>query len=308
MNLEHLSTFVNVVDLGSLSAAARAQRISQPAVTKQVQRLEAELGLTLLIRGPRRRIELTPAGEAFLAFARETLSGMEALQQELAALREVSRGTLRLAASTIPGEHVLPGMILSFRTDYPHVAVRMSISDSSEVAVKLRANEADVGVIGSQIGQPGIRLEHLVSDEIILAVPPQHILAGQKTVTLDELRHHPIILREQGSGTRRTVEEALKSVGKRLPAVHAALILGSSQAVVQAVAQGLGVGFVSARACLRAQPDGHVTCVRLEGVDLYRSLYLAYKPQRVGEPVIGRFLDFARTWARQLASGAAGPG
>ena len=84
MNLEHLSTFVAIVERGSLSAAARAKRISQPAVTKQLQRMEAEIGLPLLVRGPKRRVELTPAGERLLAFARETLARYEVLEQDLA--------------------------------------------------------------------------------------------------------------------------------------------------------------------------------------------------------------------------------
>ena len=87
MKLEYLRTLVSIVEQGSLSAAARSKRISQPAVTKQVQRLEAELGVTLLIRGPRRETRLTPAGERVLAFARETLAGFTALEEHLALLK-----------------------------------------------------------------------------------------------------------------------------------------------------------------------------------------------------------------------------
>lgn len=294
MNLDHLRTLVYIVEQGSLSAAARARRISQPAVTKQVQRMESELGMALLIRGPKREVELTPAGARVLAFAQETLANLEALERDLATFKEIGEGTLSLAASTIPGEYLLPGLLAAFRAEYPQLEVRMTVSDTAEVASRLLADEADVGVIGSVIKRPGLRLERLADDEIVLAVPPGHPFAGKWQVTVDELRDQPLILREEGSGTRRSVEAALSKAGLSLPQQNVKLILGSTQAILQAVEQGLGLGFVSVRAATRAQADGHLACVRLAGVDLGRDLYLAFQPQRAGDPLVARFVSFAR--------------
>jgi DNA-binding transcriptional LysR family regulator len=294
MNLDHLRTLVAIVEYGSLSAAARAKRISQPAVTKQVQRMEADLGLSLLVRGPRRRVELTPAGEQVLAFARETLARYERLERSLAALKAVGQGTLSLAASTIPGEYLLPGLLAAFRAKYPQVKVEMTIADTAGVATKLMKDEADVGVIGSAVDQPDLRLERLVGDEVVLAVPADHPFAGRERVSVEDLHGQPLILREEGSGTRRSVEAALVAAGLKLPRNSVALTLGSTQAILQAVAQGLGLGFVSARAAAQAQADARLACVGLEGVDLRRDLYLAYQPQRAGDPLVAHFLDFAR--------------
>lgn len=294
MNLEHLRTLVSIVEHGSLSAAARAKHISQPAVTKQVQRMEAELETELLVRGPKRQIELTSAGERVLAFAQETLARFEYLERELASLKTVGQGTLTLAASTIPGEYLLPKLLAAFRKEYPQVEVQMTISDTADVATRLLADEADVGVVGSTLRRPGIRLEILVGDRVVLAVPPDHPFAGRESVTIDELRGQPLILREAGSGTRRSVEAALATAGLRLPRDNVVLVLGSTQAILQAVAQGLGLGFVSARASVQAQADGHLACLTLADVDLYRDLYLAYLPHRAGDPLVAHFLDFAR--------------
>ena len=295
MNLETLHTLVSIVDHGSLSAAARAKRISQPAVTKQLQRMEAEMGLPLLVRGSRRRLELTPAGEQVLAFARETLARFEMLEGELALLKEAGPGTLVLAASTIPGEYVLPGLLGDFCQTHPNVEVRVTISDTADVTSNLLADTADVGLIGSVPTRPGLRLEQLVGDEIVLVVPPDHPFAGRVTVPVEELNGQPLILREEGSGTRRSVEQALAAAGISLPAGAPAFTLGSTQAVLQAVAQGLGLGFASARAAAQVESDGHLACVRLAGVDLTRCLYLAVLPQRVGDPLVARFMDFARS-------------
>lgn len=294
MNLEHLRTLISIVEHGSLSAAARAKRISQPAVTKQLQRMEAEIGLSLLVRGPKRQAELTPAGQQVLAFARETLDRFEDLQRDLSGLKSIGQGILSLAASTIPGEYVLPGLLAAFRADYPQVKVQMTISDTAEVATRLLADETDVGVIGSTIKRPGLRLERLVGDQIVLAVPPDHPFAIMGEVTVSDLRDQPLILREEGSGTRRSVEAALVAAGVSLPQQNIVLTLGSTQALLQAVEQGLGMGFVSKRASTQAQADGHLACVRLAGVDLRRDLYLAYLPHRAGDPLVVRFLEFAR--------------
>ena len=294
MNLDHLRTLVSIVEHGSLSAAARARQISQPAVTKQVQRMEVDLGLSLLVRGPKRQVELTPAGERMLAFARETLDNYEVLERELASFKAVGVGMLSLAASTIPGEYLLPALLAAFRTQYPQVKVQMTISDTAGVATRLLADEADLGVVGSTIQQPGLRLERLVGDRIVLAVPADHPFAARESVAADELSAQPLILREDGSGTRRSVETALAAAGTSLTESNVVLTLGSTQAILQAVGQRLGIGFVSARAASQAQANGRLACVGLEGVDLRRDLYLAYLPERLGDPVVVRFLDFAR--------------
>jgi DNA-binding transcriptional LysR family regulator len=295
MNIEHLRTLVGIVEYGSLSAAARAKRVSQPAITKQVQRMEADLGLPLLVRGSRRQLALTVAGEHVLAFARETLARYDALERELALLKTVEQGTLALAASTIPGEYILPRLLTGFRAAYPQIQVRMTISDTSDVADRLLADEADVGVIGLAVQRPGLCLERLVSDEVILVVPPDHAFAGREAVAVEELRGQPLILREEGSGTRCSVELALAAAGTSLPQESVALTLGSTQAVLQAVEQGFGLGFVSARASAQAQAGGRLACVRLAGVDLHRDLDLAYLPQRAGDPLVAHFLAFARS-------------
>lgn len=295
MNLEHLRTLVSVVEHGSLSAAARARRISQPAVTKQIQRMESDLGLALLVRRPKHEVETTPAGQRVVAFAREMLEQLENLEQELAELKAINQGTLYLAASTIPGEYILPQLLAAFRAEYPQVDLALSISDSAEVVNHLLADEADVGVIGSAERRPGLRLERFLRDEVVLAVPPGHPFADRDEVALEELQGQPLILREEGSGTQRSVEAALQAVGFHLPREQAVLILGSTQSILQAVSQGLGLGFVSAMAAAPLKDVGRLSCTRLQGVDLVRDLYLVYLPERIADPVVARFVQFART-------------
>jgi len=295
MNVQHLRTLLTIVEQGSLSAAAQTMHISQPAVTKQVQRLEQEMEATLLVRGPQQQVALTPAGEQVLAFARDTLTHFEALQEQLALLKTISHGSLAVAASTIPGEYLLPGLLAAFREQYPQTQVEVIIADTAEVTRRVLADEADVGFVGAAVERPGLRLERLVADEVVLVVPPYHPFAGRGRVAVEELRGQPLVMREEGSGTRRSVEGALATAGRALTEKNVVLTLGSTQAVLQAVEQGLGLGFVSARAAAQAQADGHLVCVRLDGVDLRRDLSLAYLSQRLADPVVSHFLAFTRS-------------
>ncbi len=296
MNLETLRTFVEVVDRGSQSAAARHLGISQPAVSKQLQRLEAELDASLLARDRPGEQALTPAGERVLAFARETLVRADQLARDLAALQAEVRGLVRVAASTIPGEYLLPGLLAGLRSAYPMVQARLTIAGTSDVAAKLVSGEADVGFLGAAVHHPGLCLEPFGSDEVVVAVPQDHPLAGQTAVSLTELAKQSLILRESGSGTRLSVEAALARQGQSLPPEATALVLGSTAAVIQAVEQGLGVGFVSSRAAAHSTAAGRLACLRLEGVDLRRSLYLARPSRPPGSRAIQAFLDFARAW------------
>lgn len=295
MNLQQLRTLITIAEQGSLSAAARLLQISQPAVTKQVQRLEQELEAVLLVRGPQQQGTFTAAGERVLAFARETVDHVDALREQLALLKTVRPSSLVLAASTIPGEYLLPGLLAAFRAHYPEVQVRSTIADTDEVARRVLAEEADIGFVGAVPKRTGLRLERLAADEVVLALPPGHPLAERESVALDDLAGQPLILREEGSGTRRSVEKALASAGHSLRQEDVVLTLGSTQAILQAVAQGLGLGFVSARAAAQAQADGHLVCVRVLELNLRRDLYLAYLPERLADPVVAHFLAFTRS-------------
>lgn len=149
MNLQQLGTLIAIADQGGLSAAARTLGISQPAVTKQLQRLEQELETTLLLRSAQRQVAFTPGGTRVLAFARETLERAGLLREQLALLKEVTPGSLALSASTIPGEYLLPSLLAAFHARYPEVQLRSTVADTDEVARQLLAAEADIGFVGA---------------------------------------------------------------------------------------------------------------------------------------------------------------
>jgi DNA-binding transcriptional LysR family regulator len=294
MQLAYLRTLVTIVERGGFSAAAQTLGISQPAVSQQIQRLEKELGVTLLHRGRRGFIEITPHGELVLNFAQATLAAYDALREELDRRQKVVAGELRLAASTIPGEYLVPQLLADFRERYPQVDARVTVGDTADVVRHVLAGECDLGFIGAPVAHPELTLERLAADRVVLAVYPDHPFARQEVIPWPEVLTQSLIMREEGSGTRRTVERALAEQGKTLPPESVALTLGSTQAVVQAIRDRLGIGFVSQRAVARVPPAERLPTVTIEGLTFARDLFIVYEAARMTTPLLEAFLAFAQ--------------
>ena len=305
MNLDHVRSFLEVIKKGSLSEAARALGISQPAVSNQIKGLERELGMELLIRGERGVVSLTAAGEVFLAFAEQVVAAYEEMLQRLSHLKEEVSGELVIAASTTPGEFVLPQLLSDFKARYPQVEAKVTIADTRDVVEKVLARESDIGFIGAPIERPRLILAPLVKDEIVLAVYPDHPFAGRKAIRLEELQGQRLILREEGSGTRRSLEQLLAEKGQKLPADNVVLVLGSAHAVIEAIQARLGIGFVSAFAVLRLQASGQLCTVPIAMFSLTRDLFVAYEEGQLSTRLRQEFLAFAREWAHSQATSRA---
>lgn len=244
MNISHLRTFVEVVDQGSLSAAARALGISQPAVTMQIQGLESDLGATLLERRYR-RVQLTEAGKALLPTARGVLAKLDAARGEIERLSDTVGGHLEVAASTTPGQYVLPRLLGSFLRAYPEVTVSLRVYDTSEVIDRVESGEAHLGITGARRPHAKVTFEEMGADRIVAIGPPDGPLAGREGLAIAELAEQPFIVREPGSGTRMVVEQALKDAGIDPGDLNVVMELGTSEAIVNAVEGGMGVGVVS---------------------------------------------------------------
>jgi len=302
MNLDHVRSFLEVIKRGSLSEAARALGISQPAVSNQIKGLERELGTELLIRDERGVVSLTAAGEVFLAFAERVVAAHEELLQQLDHLKEAVSGELVIAASTTPGEYVLPQLLSDFKACYLQVEAKVTIADTGDVVEKVLTRECDIGFIGAPIERPRLILAPLIKDEIVLAVYPDHPFAGREAIRLEELQGQRLILREEGSGTRRSLEQLLSERGEKLPEDNVVLVLGSTHAIIEAIQSRLGIGFVSAFAVSRLQASGQLGTVPIARFSLTRDLFVAYEEGQLSTRLRQEFLTFAQAWAHSRAS------
>lgn len=292
MNISQIRSFVAVVDHGSFSAAARALKLSQPAVTMQVQGLEGDVGATLLERRYR-RVDLTEAGRTLLPFARRVLAEIETAHSEIERLGETVSGHLDLAVSTTPGQYVLPRLLGEFLRRYPQVTVSLRIYDTTDVVARVESGEAHLGLTGARVPGAKVVYEECGSDELIVIAPPGHPLAGRRSVPLDELAREPFIEREAGSGTRMVLEETLRLAGIDASGLRIVMELGTSEAIVNAVEGGVGVGVVSHWMADKALRLGTVARLDVERFPVTRPFF-AVLPRGEMSRAAAALLDYLR--------------
>ena len=297
MNINQVRAFIAVVDHGSFSEAARATGLSQPAVTMQIQGLESDLGATLLERRYR-KVELTEAGRALLPFARRVMAELDEARTEIERLSDSVGGHLELAVSTTPGQYILPRLLGSFLRTYPEVSVSLRVYDSADVVARVEAGEAHLGMTGARISGAKVEYEEMGTDQLLMICPPDSPLAGRPNVLLAEVAEQPFIVRENGSGTRMVFEQALRDGGIDPLELNVVMELGTSEAIVNAVEGGMGVGVVSHWMADKALALGTVAQVVAPGFPVSRPFYAVF-PRGVRSRAADALADHLR---RELAS------
>ena len=292
MDTRQLAAFCEVVERRSFSEAATRLGVTQPAVSQQVRSLEERLGTKLLDRSGR-RVEPTEAGRRLYRGAQRMLALEEQLLDDLAEPDAPLRGTLEIGASTGPAAIALPLLLCRFQRENAELRVHLSVSDTQSVVELVADRRLELGIVGAARRHRSVTFEPFFRDEVILACPPGHPLAG-RTVELDDLRAGPLILMQQGAGVRQMVEDELRKSGRRLRDLDAPLELGLQESVRSAVQGGFGVGFISRRAVETDLVAGSLVEARVRGLDLARDIYVARAAGRAGSAAAQAFVTFAR--------------
>lgn len=292
IELSHLKTFCAVVEYRSFTKAGEAVNRTQSTVSLQIRHLEKAYGETMLTRHPRDVVP-TESGRVLYEYARKILKLVDESAERIGELKKAVKGNLVIGASTIPGTYIVPLILNGFRTRYPEVTVTLTISNSRSVLKAIAEHDLEIGAVGEMIEDRRLEYTVLAEDRLVLIVPPDHPWSESGTVSLDDLREEKFIRREPGSGTRDTLESALRERGlKRLPA---AMELGSTEAVKQGVLAGLGLAFISEWAVR----DGQVPAVEVDDFAISRKLYLVRHRSATRRYVVDRFLDFVRDGERK---------
>jgi len=294
INLTLFKTYVKVVENHNLSRTAEELKLSQPAVSKQIQALEEMYGVLLLERSGR-KLKTTTAGEALYDCALEVLKAVEKTDQVMEEISESRRGRLMLGASTIPGQYILPQYLKGFKDKYPNVNILMKIADTENIFNLVAERELDLGVVGAWIPNRKVDSFTWREDELVVLVPASHRLAGQSEVDLKELTTEKWIFRERGSGTRMATEEMLTSLGVRKEELDIQVELGSTEAVVSAVEAGMGLALVSRYAAPQLARNERVVALTIAGGAARRDIYVIYPRQKNRRRTVDNFLDFLKS-------------
>lgn len=301
MDLRRLEIFVKVAELGSFSRAADALFLTQPTVSEHVRALEDSLGVQLLDRLGRGTTP-TRAGTLLLGYARRMLALAREAAQAIEQFQGRVSGELTLGGSTIPGEYVVPELIGAFRGKYPDVRISLLIGGSREVQSWVEDGRVEIGVVGAAPSSRVIEGRPLMADELVVVVGAEHPWATRKTVSLEDLKPEPMILRERGSGSRETFERALEGVGLGLGAFRIVGEISSTQAIKQAVRAGVGVSLISRRAVEDECRAGLLACVKIRDLTITRAFHLITHRDRSRSPLAQAFLTFVESQAAARSS------
>lgn len=280
-----IRAFDAVAREGSFSRAAEVLGLTQPALTIQVKALEERHGLKLLHRDGR-GVRLTEAGERLFTLSRQLASLEEMIDDTLEASSDLQRGELRLA---VDGPHIVMGLFAQFLARHPQVRLSVSMGNTQMVRQRLLDRHVDVGILPLIADHPRVHAVPLWRHRGLLIVSHDHRFAGRERVALRELDGEPMIGREDGSTTQALVNAALAKVGIEPRIV---LELGSREALVEAVAVGLGCGIVWE---LEALASSRVSAIPIENDELITTDYVAcLKSERERAIVKAIFAEAAR--------------
>jgi len=298
-----VQVFRAVAELASFRRAAEQLHISQPSVSQHVQLLEEELGVRLLDRGSS-GIRITAAGEQVLNFARRSARLSQQVLTALARLEGQPGGELKLAASTTVAQYLLPRILGRFLKENPRIQLSVKSGNTEQVTIWVLDGEAELGLIEGPPTHKEISVEHFLEDRLPLIVPRGHAWAAGQ-MTLAALESAPLLMREQGSGTRRVIERALRRAGLRLSRLNIAMELDSTEAIVSGVEAGLGVGFVSEWAIRKELRLGTLATAEIAGLEIRRAFSLIRPAGPVAAGAVAAFRNFALSDA--AAQGGRGP-
>lgn len=290
MELRELRTFCAVVETGSFSKAGKIVHITQPTVSLQIQALENSLGACLFNRSKRDRV-LTEEGKAFYEYAKKIIALCDEAVQAISDVDSLTKGTLRVGASTIVGEYILPSQLASFKGIYPCVEISLKIGDSLEIIDDVIKGILEIGIVGAKVKRKELNFEKFVKEELVLIVYPNHSWASKDEISLAVLKEEPFLLRTAGSGTRMAIEKKLEEAGLKKEDLNVIMSLGTTEAIKRGVISGIGVSIVPKIAIENELRLNLVKEVKIEGIDLSMDSYIVYNPDRFRSRIPEVFLE-----------------
>jgi len=296
-SFKQLQALVLVARHQSVSRAAEALHVTQPGVSIHLKQLEEAAGLPLT-RRQGRNIQMTAAGELLVGYAERILGMWEEAGDEIAALKGVTSGTLRIGA-VMTAEHLLPPMLVRFTTGRPHVRIKLQVGSRTEVIGMLGRDEIDLAIMGTPPREFPTSATRFARHPMAFFVGPRHPLLHKETVTLADIAENNLLVRERGSGTRAAVERLYEEKG-------AALAIGSelssNEAIKQMTAAGLGVAFLSVHACTLELKNRLLGVLAVPGSVVQGDWHVMHKEGRTMPTVAASFHEFMVQHGQQVIS------
>ncbi len=248
IEFRELEAFVRIAETGSFTRAASELLLTQPTISARIRALELSLGTAVFERS-RRGVALSPAGSVFLPEARRLLRQRKRATASVDRFLGLESAEVDIAASSVPGSYLLPGVLAEFRRLHPGVRVRVRLGDTREARRLVVLGEAEFAVVGRKTVDPRLRQRIVAEDDVVLVCTAETArrfeLGGRRRPTPARLAALPLVLREEGSATRAAGLDALSERGLDVDALSIVLELGANSAVLESVLADSGAAFLS---------------------------------------------------------------
>lgn len=284
----------------SFTRAAEELCLTQPAVTFQIRQLEEHFDTRLFDRH-RNRISLTEAGRTAFEYADRILELYRETEKAIHEMTGITRGIIRLGASTTIGEYILPKILSGYHELFPEVQVRMTVHNTRMVVRRLEDATIDLGMVEGPVNNKNVVVTPCIEDELVIILAPKNSLAKLGgDIPLEHLEASPFISREEGSGTRAVVEACLGRAGLSYNRLNMVLELGTTEAVKSAVESDVGFSIVSSLSLRKELQLKTLAVRRVQGVSFLRTLNLIHPKQKFRSKAIEEFFRFSSAQCANL--------
>ena len=293
MDLWQLQVFCKVVEHKSFSEAGRTVHLSQPTVSSHIKDLEDHFSCRLIDRLAKEAVP-TRAGDLLYGYAVRLLALRNETETAMAEFMGKIRGRLSLGGSTIPGAYILPKIMGEYLDSHPEVNISLHVGDTEKIVGDTLSGLLELSLVGAKIAGKRVIQEQVMEDRMRLVAPALHKWASRDFIELKEFLKEPFILREEGSGTRKSIRDSLQKVGFAIEDLNVAAVMGSTEAVRQGVRSGIGVSILSDVAVAEDLKYGTIVAVEIPELDLRRDFFLTRDKSRSPSPLCRSFIRFLK--------------
>lgn len=278
MNLKQLEAFVQVAEGGSFSKAAKELFLTQPTISSHISSLERELNARLFVRNTK-EVSLSEDGIKLYKYAKKMLDLQREIEVTFGMDEEGESHAVTIAASTIPAQYLLPEVLTRFSERYPQEQIRIQETDSSKVVMQIVDHRVDIGFTGTVLEKKHCKYIPFYKDELVIITPNtpkyQELAQGNKE-DISWIKKEHVIMREEGSGTRKEAELQLKGAGVKFAGLDIIASIENQETIKKSVRQGMGISILSKLATADEVANGEILAFPIPNSDEGRDINLVY--------------------------------
>lgn len=291
MNLKQLEAFVQIADSGSFSKAAKDLFLTQPTISAHISSLEKELNTRLFVRNTK-EVRLSDSGKLLYDYAKQIVVLQKKIEDTFAVREEKAQQCLTIAASTIPAQYLLPGILARFNERYPTQQFKILESDSAKVVEQVVNNTVDIGFTGTVIDKRLCKYIPFYEDELVVITPntAKYVELKKRQENVFWVSEEALIMREAGSGTRKEAEKQLRRIGVNPTRLNVIASMESTEAIKRAVSNGMGISVMSKLAVEEEVAKGKLLAIPVSVEDVRRDINVIYNRNLQLSRVSERFI------------------